>query len=314
MRIQIGDENKIIESYKEGHSMAEIGKQFGVTAATIWRILKKHNVETRTNGGIYKLNEVQICKDYKSGKSSSVIAEENNVTIHTITNILEKHLIDRDNIYHNLNLVGDYWENIDSYDKAYFLGLLISDGNVIGNCTRLQLSNKDSYILEEFAKCTKNENKFNVDKRGLVGLAVKRKKWVTDLAKYGVVPNKTSKVYLPKLDAEMMPHLIRGLIDGDGWVSYKGHQIGFCGNENIVTQVRDFLSDTLKVYRIKVIHSDENLWMIAWSSTKDIQTIGNYIYKDKESCFLKRKYNNFLNIINANTEVISEIAKGSETP
>jgi len=38
----------------------------------------------------------------------------------------------------------------------------------------------------------------------------------TDLEKFGVVPRKTLLTFLPSLSPELMPHLIRGIIDGDG--------------------------------------------------------------------------------------------------
>ena len=103
----------------------------------------------------------------------------------------------------------------------------------------------------------------------------------------------------------MMPHLIRGMIDGDGWISYDSHQIGFCENEKTVTQLRNFLVKELKVYRVRVLHTSKNLWQITWASQTDIKKIGNYIYQNKEDCYLKRKHNNFLKIIHGNTEVNS---------
>ena len=35
----------------------------------------------------------------------------------------------------------------------------------------------------------------------------------------------------------------------------------------------------------------------------DIKKIGNFLYENKEDCYLKRKYNNFLKIIQDNTEL-----------
>ena len=293
-------ELKIVEAYKNGLSMKKIGENFNTNATTVFNILNRHNIEKRTNGGIYKLNEEDIIEKYKKGISSSVIAEKYNVTIHTITNILEKNNIKRDNIYHNIELIENYWENIDSYDKAYFLGFMITDGNVIGNMVRLQLSSKDQYILEKMAEKTKNTNIVKEDKRKMSSFHVKRKKWVDDLSKYGVIPNKTSSVYLPILEDNMMPHLIRGLFDGDGWVSHRGHNIGFCGNERLVTELRDYLVNKLDVFNVKVLQTEPHLWMIQWASIKDIVKIGEFIYKDKKDCYLQRKYDN-LNQIKSNS-------------
>lgn len=309
------DEKGIVSRYENKESMKSISLSYGVSVRTVRRVLTDNGITIRTKGGIEPLNEEEIISMYKRGISSSEIAKKFNVTIHSITNILEKNSIPRNNIYHNKSLVEDYWSTIDSFDKAYFLGFLMTDGNVFGNTyVRLQLSSKDEEILKTFSKYTKNTNKISPDKRNLSSFNVKRKRWVDDLRKYGVIPNKTGSLKFFELDnKELMSHLIRGLIDGDGWISEKSHQIGFCGNENVVTGLRDYLVKNLGVFNVSVIHLEENLWQITWASKKDIRKIGDFIYKDKGDCYLSRKYENYEKIIQADTEVSSEIAKGSET-
>ena len=46
-------EQKINELYKSGLSMAKVGAEVNRSAATVLRVLKKYNLETRTKGGIY---------------------------------------------------------------------------------------------------------------------------------------------------------------------------------------------------------------------------------------------------------------------
>lgn len=299
-------ELQIIEMYNSGASMKKTGEAFGISAVTVKNILERYNIPKRTKGGIYKLPDDEIIKMYTSGKSCQEIANHFNVAFHSISNLLEKHGIERNNRYYNLNLDVNYFENIDSYDKAYFLGFLITDGsvNALDNAVRMELAPKDKYILEKFNEKVNSSNKIydRKDKPGAV-FSVKCQKWKQDLAKYGVVPQKTDSVYLPKLSDEFMPHLIRGMIDGDGWISHKAHQIGFCGNEKCVSQLRDFLVQKLNVYNVKVIHPETNLWQITWASQKDIEAIGNYIYQDKQDCYLTRKYEAFNIIVHGNTEV-----------
>ena len=307
-------EDLIIERYQSGIPMRFVGQDLGINGTTVFNILKRNKIKTRSKGGIEHLNEEEIISLYKSGISSSIIAEKYNVTIHTITNLLEKNGIQRNNIYHNLNLIEDYWENIDTKDKAYFLGFLITDGNVIGNAVRLSLHIRDKEILEIFSQVTRNDNKLYEDKRNCVSFGVKRKKWVDDLSKYGVIPNKTLTVTMPLLQDDLMPHLLRGLIDGDGWISNKG-KIGFCGNKETVTQVRNYLVNKLNVYNVSVVQcKSSTLYMIQWANKRDYQKICEYIYQDKEKYYLQRKYKNYLLTIHGNTEVSSEITKGSETP
>lgn len=91
------------------------------------------------------------------------------------------------------------------------MGFLITDGNVFGNNVRLQLSSKDEYILKIFSDKTNNSNNINIDKRGFSSFNIKRKVWVEDLSKYGVIPNKTKSVYLPSIREDLMSHLLRGI-------------------------------------------------------------------------------------------------------
>ena len=100
----------------------------------------------------------------------------------------------------------------------------------------------------------------------------------------------------------LVSSLFRGMIYGYGWISSKSHQIGFCGNEQTVTQLRDFLVSELNIYPAKVLQCNTSLWQITWASQKDIVKIGSYLYKDKQDCFLIRKYQEFLQI-QGNTEV-----------
>lgn len=305
-RISQEIENSVIKMYLEGKTLSEVAEFFEISPTTVWVSLKRNNIKRRTHGGIDLIPHKDVIDKYKNGISTTIIANEYNVDRHTICNILEKHKIERNNIYHNKGLDENYWEIIDSYDKAYFLGFFITDGNVYGNDVRLQLKNESQYILETLKNKTKSENKVRQDKRGFSTFSVKRKKWVDDLAKYGVIPQKTSTVYFPdSLPTDLLSHFVRGLIDGDGWISFKGKQIGFCGNETLVTQLRDFIVQTLDVYNCKVLKTGENLYQVCWCSKKDIKKIGEYIYKDKSDCFLKIKFDNYNELVNGNTEVNS---------
>lgn len=305
-RISQEIEEKAIKMYLEGNSLSEIGKFFEISPTTVWQTLKRYNVERRTNGGINLIPFEDVINKYQSGLSTTNIANEYNVDRHTICNILEKHGIERNNLYHNKGLNKRYWETIDSYDKAYFLGFFITDGNVYGNDVRLQLKKESKYILETLKQKTLSENQIREDnKRGLVTFSTKRKKWVNDLSQYGVVPNKTFTVYFPEIPDEYLSHFIRGLIDGDGWITLKGQQIGFCGNETLVTQLRDVLVKKLDVFPVKVIKTGEHLYQICWCSKGDMKKIGEYIYQDKKDCFLHAKFENYKKLIDDSTEVNS---------
>lgn len=304
-KVSIEQENQVIDLYKSGLSCKSIELELGINSVTVFHILKRNNIPTRTKGGIEKLPIDEIVEDYKNGIRITEISKKFNVSYKTIYNYLENNNIERNYIYINQNLNRHYFYWMDSYDKAYFIGLLISDGSVVGNTVSISLNQKDEKILHILSAKIGNENPLYYDKRGMVTLHFKSKEIVNDLALYGIVPNKTLSTRMPYcFDIEIMSHLIRGLIDGDGWISFKGHNIGFCaGNYEIVKDVRDFLVWALNVYNVAIVKS-ATCYMIQWSSKKDIEIIGNYLYHNKKDCYIERKYNNFVQIIiHDNTEI-----------
>lgn len=303
-------EREIIELYKSGQSMAKIGARYDMSSAFIMSVLDRNNVPKRTKGGIYPIQQADVISRYQNGESCQDIAMSYAVTFNTISKILEDNNVARDNRYDNKSLDLDYFENIDRPDKAYFLGLALTDANVSekGNIIRLSLSSKDEEILHVFSDKCGNSNSIVVREDGKHSertFQLRCKKWKTDLAKYGVVPRKTFTCTMPMLRDDMMPHLIRGMIDGDGWISSLSHKLGFCGNQKTVTQVHDHLVNTLGVYNVKVLHTETNLWQTTWASRRDIEKICEYMYADKGDCYIKRKFDNYQVIIHGNTEVTS---------
>lgn len=324
-------EKKIIELYQSGLSMAKVGKEVGRSAAVVLAVLNKYNIPKRTKGGIYQLPTEEIINKYVQDKRTmESIGQDYGVTLGTIKKILIENNItirtsaESRNPFFNENA----FENIDNEAAAYFLGLLITDGNVqepdLKNShpnyrINLELQSNDRYILEklkEFLRLT-SVNIYDAERiknnsiSKTSSLSWYSTKMAKDLEQYGVVPRKTNSVYLPQLRKDLMPHLIRGMIDGDGSLTIththnKPHLvIYFCGNQQCVTQLRDYLVNILDLYNVKVVQASENLWQISWASKKDCLKICDYLYKDA-NYFLTRKKEKYLYALNdyENTEVI----------
>ena len=275
-------ENKtefIIQKYKEGLSIAKIGKLVGLSYSVVRKRLLQNNINLRAAKPYSKIGNPR------------------------------------------------YFEKIDTATKAYFLGLLIADGNVgiderkqndkhsISYYFRLTLKNEDKYILEALNKELMGTGKiYEPKKRNESSLSYSSKEMFEDLSQYGVVPNKTFYSYLPVLDDELMPHLIRGIFDGDGTVfirtdNSKKHKIrlefGFAGTELLCSQIKEYLQKVIQISDNKVlVRKDRNVSQLMFSKLKDIESFYNFIYSDS-NVFLKRKrkkFDEFL-FLYANTEV-----------
>ena len=145
----------------------------------------------------------------------------------------------------NPELKERFFQTIDSEEKAYFLGLLIADGNVFKDLTGRQasisitLDLEDEYILLKFKEVLNANTNIGHDGRGCGQIAVRSNLMAADLEKYGVIPRKSLSTYLPQIDDKYMNHLIRGILDGDGSIRAEqtqinnrfAHYIGFCGSE-----------------------------------------------------------------------------------
>lgn len=205
------------------------------------------------------------------------------------------------------NLQEDWFNCIDCEAKAYFLGLFIADGNVCITtkaqpmCS-LTLQDADSYILEEWLKLTRSNRKVTSDERGCSQATIISSQMAHDLAQYGVVPQKSTKTYLPKIDAKLMPHLIRGILDGDGNIEAKWHlfpdgryrfkhKIAFCGSRQLMHDINVYLQSTLSldVHREVYDYTGRDLSEIQYSNYHDIELILRYLYADAHY-FLNRKY------------------------
>jgi hypothetical protein len=196
----------------------------------------------------------------------------------------------------------NYFDNIDSEDKAYFLGLFFADGCVKNNSISIGLVEKDIYILKEFQKYLGLDMNFYKNKKRKEShqefyyFSIKNLKICSDLKKYGVTSRKSLTLKFPdNLPDDLLHHFLRGLFDGDGCVSMtpnKYVKFSFVGTEDICL---NFMKILVKECNLKtnslVRASESNTFRFAYSG-KSCQKIKDFLYKDS-TLFLTRKKEKF---------------------
>lgn len=192
------------------------------------------------------------------------------------------------------NSQNKYFSNIDSYDKAYFLGLFAADGSIVNETMSIELKDYDKYILELFVQKA-NLNTIlvpdNRDENLRYILKFHSKNMVNDLNKNYIYPRKSynNTLKIPDINKKYIRHFIRGYFDGNGIANKKGY-IGFCGSKTIISQIHDVLINELKVSNNKITYNKSNhIYYIQWGKKEDTQKIFNYFYKNVFDCYLKRK-------------------------
>lgn len=152
----------------------------------------------------------------------------------------------------------DYFKTINTDAKAYLLGFLMADGSVSKKGRiKLHLKAADIEVVAFFAKELESTYRIIIGKAGVTIHGVKKyyptvcttiysKKMVEDLAKYGVVPNKTyaPTAVIPNIPEELIPAYVRGFFDGDGSLRKKHgiiSGINFVGLEPAMRAIYELL-------------------------------------------------------------------------
>ena len=262
--------------------------------------------------------ELKITELYSSGEKSTDLAKEYGCHYVTILNIVRRNegKIKNYSESHRKNYCNDnYFDNIDTQNKAYFLGLLFADGCVHSTQPRflISLQEEDSYILEDFKKELEYTGILykrtidNIKHKNQVCLEVTSVNLKNSLINLGCTPKKSLTLKFPteeQVPKHLQSHFIRGYFDGDGSVGgsirnisnkiYVENFIQIVGSCSFIDKLVDTLI-FLKSFNISTINQGKNK-NISIKSKIDIIKMYEYLYKNK-SCFLIRKYKIFQEII-----------------
>lgn len=305
MKVTENIKTQIINDYQSGQTLAQCAERYSMSIGTISHVLKEKNIKSRKKQSRYPKQE--IVKAYKSGRTTGQIAKQYGTTVKTICDILKQFNVARNNPQGAFELKRNFWKSIDTPAQAYFLGWLISDGNIYKNQVRIMIESSDDYILSKFAQYTGITTKIRkkIQKTShLSAVTQYSAEWVKDLSQYGVIPNKHSSVTITNIIH--MSHLLRGVFDGDGYVDKKG-RFSICGNRTIVEDVQNILVKELGVSKNKISQNPRTgVWSAGWYSKRDNFLIGQYLYKDKSDLYLIRKYNRWAQgnpVVNAQSNI-----------
>lgn len=181
------------------------------------------------------INIETIVSLYNEGETPAMIAERYGCCITNISRRLKKVGIEVTRDFtktrysrkgrHKIDI--DFFKKIDTEEKAYFLGIMFSDGSVSKNQFYLKLNDEDIVVkFKEVLKCDypirHNENPYYN-----YILEVSSKEMCNDLINLGCTINKTKTIQFPNIEESLYRHFIRGFMDGDGCIRV-GPNLGHC--------------------------------------------------------------------------------------
>ena len=304
---------------KEGWSTKQIYEQMGITKSQAYKAIRRMGLKSNCNRTMTP-DSIKIIKEkYLEGETIEEITDKyfkDKYCSGEINMVLRKLGITRPNGT-QAKINHDYFENIDSEHKAYWLGFIYADGSITkkayekGSYTyrlRMELMFEDKYILEQMALDLESDLKpkeYYNDTSSFEGynkpkhtayIMFSSKKMGEDLVKLGVVPNKTLILKsLPSIPDNLMKHFIRGYFDGDGSVYLtKDNTIktAFYGTHDFINSIQDFLIKELDLTKKKITDQKEANVSFVGMAKQESEKLYHYMY-DEATIFLNRKYEKY---------------------
>lgn len=313
IKVKEEEYEKIVDLYKQGMTQPDIAKMYNCSVSTISSIMKKMNIETRLGGSKNTKSVVlRMHEMYKNGKLLREIADEFHTTRATVSKLLKKNGFEVDRFTYHFN--EHYFDQIDSQDKAYILGLLWADGHnrVDRGSVILELQEDDKELLEKINNITENErplrkvalNDKNPSWKNQYNLLWQSKYLSNVLNQYGMCQRKSLVLKFPDwIDKELYPHFIRGYMDGDGCVCCmkQNHkiQVSMVGTRMFLENVQKICDDIgVKTYIIHDTRANEVICTLAIASNVCSMRFLNWIYNNA-NLKMERKYNKYQQFLNS---------------
>lgn len=210
----------------------------------------------------------------------------------------------------------DYFEEIDSHQKAYWLGFIYADGGVNTSSgvkrLRIELQKGDREQLERFRNHLEGYNtpikedtsirEGRYSSEGSYYIEFFSKKMVEDLSKWGVYQNKTLTLTYPKnIDPTFHNSFILGYFDGDGGISVffetstqqKRGNMKFVGTYDMLNNIQANIYEAVGL-KPTYFAPKKKIFTLEYRGKRKILSIAEWMYSNmnKKDC-LSRKVGKF---------------------
>lgn len=313
----------LIESLKKYGNFNNLAEQTGYPKTSIRRYAKKYGIENLSNPRKHfdkKPNVLYNDKDWLIEQlnihgSGKKIAETHSIAVTSVNRWIRKYkLEDERNIGQSSRirtLDEKFFSNINTEEKAYWLGFIVADGCIYHNKTSYDITFTVGLIdkdhMRKMQTSLKNDNeiteslgtKGNID----VHYRFSSKRMFTDLQKLGVVQRKTGKESIPNIPNELVRHFIRGYFDGDGstYGLKEYNLIGFnicCANKGFLEDIKNHLEDNTSIKMNPVRTNGKNNFFLDLKNRNKCHRIYSYLYTNC-SFYLDRKKSTIHQFLNS---------------
>lgn len=305
--------NDLINQFNNGISIDDLCLKYNSSRTNMYAIISpifRHSVVD-----VSKEEEKQIIDLYTNkGYSTTRIGEQLRIYHKIVARILDEYGIERNGVGNRKWYIDEhYFDKIDTPNKAYILGLLYADGynSETKAIIRLMLQEDDFEILEKirkelqyskplvFVKCDDKVSKLGYTSKNMYSLHFYNKHMSDKLKEYGMMQNKSLILKFPsKLKDELIPHFVRGYMDGDGCIykSTKSNAISLTSTNEFCTYLQGYLRAKFDIYCGIYDASNHNgiTKVLMISDKNNTKKFLDWIYEDAE-LYMQRKHEIYIN-------------------
>ena len=254
---------------------------------------------------------------YMQGISTLKLGKMFNLSPNTLRRNFHKYgLYVRSNKENSRRFIADfnYFERIDTAEKAYWLGFIYADGYVSsanGKRFGMSLSTKDIDHLEKLNRCLKSTYPINIytvnhgykTDSEYCRLVISSDKLYDDLVNQGVYEHKTNIIQKPNIERKFYAPFILGLFDGDGSIflnhsKYPFYSINFMGTIDIIEFIQDYFIEEELVSSLNKPYQkreEQSVYALRYGGNVIVEKIMTHLYQTVDTDLpLKRKYELYL--------------------
>ena len=261
-------------------------------------------------------NKEWLQKQFDIYKKISIVAKETGYPRTCITRYAKKYSLYQKKYTrkNKNNLSKNYFKNIDTENKAYWLGFIMADGCMYEYKGQnkfqfsIKLKHDDIGHLKKFKKCIKFDGKIyegknirNNNVNEYCAIKIYDKTFCANLISCGIVKNKTGKEYIPDcVDEKYYLDFIRGFLDGDGTIhgeikKGKTATVSLCStNIYMLKQIQKYINNNLNIKMN--INKYKKIYTLTSVKKYDVYILLKALYENKKM-FLSRKRKRAVQII-----------------
>jgi hypothetical protein len=250
------------------------------------------------------LKDVLLIKELAKTRKIFEISKELGIERHVVSKWIKRDYLPGDLLSNRAIVRNNPFEDLNNRDVMYYLGLIVTDGNIHKDTIKLALKESDLKLIEDFRnfvnpklKISKTSKK--IGNRTYYGYRTMFKSRL--ISKYflelGIPENKSFTV---NPNFKFTWDFIRGVIDGDGTIGYYQGRIPkisiFTASIDFANRLKEFFNEN----NIKVNYRKERekLYIITTSKKDSFLQIYHYLYNNTQT-YLQRKFERAEDISNS---------------